>query len=87
VAEWLAEIDFVKKIYPSDANFLLIEVDDADKLYNQLAAQKIITRNRNAEIKNCIRITIGTPEQNECLLTAMKVIAQSSIDNSVKSVL
>lgn len=62
----------VKKIYPSDANFLLIEVEDADKTYNDLVAKKIITRNRNSVIKNCIRITVGSPEENQKLIEAFK---------------
>jgi len=62
----------VKKVYPSDANFLLVEVDNANGIYNNLVAQKIIIRNRNSVIKNCIRITIGSPEENTKLINALK---------------
>lgn len=68
----LSELNIVKKIYPSDANFLLVEFDDADSRYNQLVKVKIITRNRNSVVKNCIRITIGSSEENEKLINVLK---------------
>ena len=70
----LKKLGLVKKIYPSDANFLLIEVDKADEIYSTLVNQKIITRNRNKQVPNCIRISIGTPEENETLIKALKNI-------------
>ncbi|MDR1743215.1 MAG: histidinol-phosphate transaminase [Dysgonamonadaceae bacterium] len=70
----LKEIACVKKVYPSDANFLLAEVSDADEVYQKLVHHKVITRNRNSQIKNCIRITVGSPEENRILLTEMKKI-------------
>lgn len=70
----LNQLDLVMKIYPSDANFLLVEVTDANRIYNDLVDQKIITRNRNNVIRNCIRISIGTPKENEILLNALKNI-------------
>ena len=68
----LLQISLVKKIYPSDANFLLVEVEDADTLYQTLVAQKIIIRNRNKLVRNCIRISVGTPEENNELINALK---------------
>ena len=59
-------------IYPSDANFLLVEVENADELYEKLIARKIIIRNRNYVIKNCVRISVGTSGENEQLLNALK---------------
>ena len=70
----LQSISGVKKIYPTDANFILIEVEDADKTYNELVSKKVITRNRNNAVKNCIRITIGTPEENKILINALAQI-------------
>lgn len=69
-----SEIDIIKKVYPSDANFLLVEVIDANKTYNKLVAQKIITRNRSNIINNCIRVSVGTPKENEQLINALKNI-------------
>lgn len=70
----LEQINFVKIIYPSDANFWLIKVDDANKRYGQLLQKGIVVRNRTNEIScdNCLRITVGTPRENEKLIIALK---------------
>ena len=68
----LQSLSKVKKVYPSDANFILIEVENADAIYNDLVSKKIIIRNRNSVIKNCVRITIGSPEENTTLINALK---------------
>lgn len=70
----LHKLAFVKKIYPTDANFLLVKVTDADGLYQYLAENEIVVRNRTKEIlcDNCLRITIGTPAENEKLLSTLK---------------
>lgn len=72
----LNKIAFVKKVYPSDANFLLVEVDDADQRYRQLIDKGVIVRNRsNQELCNqCLRITVGTTTQNNVLLLILKEI-------------
>lgn len=69
----LGGLPFVKKVYPSDANFLLVQMDDAKGRYKQLAAKGIIVRDRSNVVlcDDCLRITIGTPEENEKLLTAL----------------
>ncbi len=64
----------VKRIFPSDANFILIEVNDADKIYDVLINSRIVTRNRNQIIKNCLRITVGTPEENLELINTLQRI-------------
>jgi histidinol-phosphate aminotransferase len=70
----LSVFNFIKKIYDSDANFLLIQVADADALYQYLANNKIVVRNRSKEIlcENCLRITIGTPQENLELLKTLR---------------
>ncbi|OBX24119.1 MULTISPECIES: histidinol-phosphate transaminase [Bizionia] len=70
----LQNIDFVKKRYPSDANFILVQVDDANKRYKQLIEKEIVVRNRTKEplCENCLRFTIGTPDENTKLLTVLK---------------
>lgn len=68
----LQSINTVKKVYPSDTNFILLKVNDADRLYRRLTDQKIIIRNRNNQIPDCLRITIGTPQENDALLKALK---------------
>lgn len=75
VAKALGESPFVRKIFPSDANFLLVEVTDPDGLYDRLLAEKIIVRNRSRVpgCEGCLRITVGTPYENDRLLRAMGV--------------
>jgi histidinol-phosphate aminotransferase len=68
----LGKLSFVKKVYPSDANFLLVRVKDADSIYNYLVDNKIIIRNRSSVVKNCLRITVGTKRENDRLLTTLK---------------
>ncbi len=66
----LPQIDCVRKVYPSDANFLLLRVTDADAVYRYLSENGIIVRNRSGEMhcENCLRITVGAPEENDRLL-------------------
>lgn len=73
--EELEKLPIVKQIFPSDANFLLVQVSDADSIYNQLIDKKIITRNRHSQIENCIRITVGTFNENRLLLSELKRIS------------
>lgn len=70
----LKTLDFVKHIYPSDANFVLVKVNDADALYRYLVGKSIIIRNRNTVslCLGCVRITIGTREENEILISNMR---------------
>ncbi|MDR3678494.1 MAG: histidinol-phosphate transaminase [Flavipsychrobacter sp.] len=69
----LLQYPFVQKVHPSDANFLLTEVTDANALYKYLLTRKIVVRNRtNVPLcTNCVRITVGTPEENQFLLQAL----------------
>jgi histidinol-phosphate aminotransferase len=67
-------VPVVIKIYPSDANFLLVEMTDANRIYNELVNLKVITRNRHTQVNNCIRITVGSPEENLALVEALKKI-------------
>lgn len=72
--ELLESLPCVQLIYPSDANFLLVKVTDANAIYIYLQQQGIIVRNRNKVqlCGNCLRITVGTPEENATLYEAMK---------------
>ena len=69
----LLALSMVKKVYPSDANFILIEVEDAAGTYNALVEQGIIIRDRSkvSLCEGCLRITVGTPAENEILLSAL----------------
>lgn len=68
----LIRLPLTKKIYPTDANFVLVEVTDADAIYNALVEKGIILRNRNTIVPGCLRITIGTAEENILLITTLK---------------
>jgi histidinol-phosphate aminotransferase len=70
----LRQLSLVEHVYPSDANFLLAKVKDAHGTYEYLMNQGIIVRDRSrvALCYNCLRITIGTPEENQRLLAALK---------------
>ncbi|WP_413668726.1 histidinol-phosphate transaminase [Mucilaginibacter sp. Mucisp86] len=70
----LKEFDFVVDIYPSDANFILVKTTNANGIYDYLVKQGIIVRNRSkVELcEGCLRITVGTPEENTILLEALQ---------------
>lgn len=65
-------------VYPSDANFLLIKVTDAKQKYQELLAKGIIIRNRHKDIPNTLRITVGSPSENDLLLAAFGIGAEIS---------
>ena len=69
----LEKLDFIEKIYESDANFILIKVDNADLRYNQLLKKGIIVRNRTNQYlcQNCLRITVGTKDENKILIKTL----------------
>lgn len=70
----LQESPFLFKVYPSEANFLLVDVGDADSTYDRLVQQGVIVRNRNnvSLCRGCLRITVGTTGENDILLDALK---------------
>lgn len=70
----LDEVSFVSKIYPTEANFILIKVDNANQRYNELIAKGIVIRNRTTQplCENTLRLTIGTAEENQKLIAALK---------------
>lgn len=73
----LAEVDFIKKVYPSDANFVLVKVDNANERYRQLLQKGVVVRNRTTQplCENTLRFTVGTEEENGKLITALNEIA------------
>ena len=70
---FLEKLDFVEKIYESDANFILVKVDNADLRYNQLLKKGIVVRNRTNQYlcQNCLRITVGTKDENKILIKTL----------------
>jgi len=70
----LQQLPFVQHIYPTDANFVLVRVANANAVYQYLVDKSIIVRNRNTVslCMGCVRITVGTPEENRILLDELK---------------
>ncbi len=68
----LYKLPFVKHIYPSDANFLLVKMSEASEIYKYLVSNKVIVRNRDTVIPGCIRITVGSPEENSRLIEVLQ---------------
>ena len=76
LANELSKIDFIEAIYPSDTNFLLVKVDNANKRYQQLLEYGIVARNRTNQplCDNCLRFTVGTFMENEELIMTLKTL-------------
>jgi len=74
LSEALLALPVTEKVYPSDANFILVKMTDARRIYEYLAGRGIIVRDRSKVMlcDDCLRITIGTPEENNQLLEALK---------------
>ena len=72
----LLKVNFVEVVYPTEANFVLIKVDDANKRYDELIAKGIVIRNRTTQplCDNCLRLTIGTETVNKKLIEALLAI-------------
>jgi histidinol-phosphate aminotransferase len=81
VAEGLRALPFCQQVYPSDANFLLVRVEDANATYDYLVRHGIIVRNRNRVTlcAGCLRITIGTPAENTALLAALAQLPAEAV--------
>ncbi|HRH46957.1 MAG TPA: histidinol-phosphate transaminase [Pyrinomonadaceae bacterium] len=77
----LETLPFVQKIYASDANFVLVKTNDANSIYKFLLDETVVVRNRNnVELcEGCLRITIGTPDENAKLLAALKKYEESIV--------
>lgn len=80
MAKALADLSCVEQVYPSDANFLLVKVCDANALYRYLIGKGVVVRNRHkVELcGNCLRITIGTSDENDQLLQAIDTFIQQT---------
>jgi histidinol-phosphate aminotransferase len=70
----LTALPCIEHVFPSHANFLLVRCKNATALYDYLVRKEIIVRNRSSEplLQNCLRITVGTRNENEQLIRAMK---------------
>lgn len=80
--EQLNQLDFVEKIHPSHANFLLVKIPNAAHVYDDLIEEKIIVRNRSKVqlCEECLRISVGTRPENEAFIQALKKIYTESFN-------
>lgn len=78
----LSNLTFIQKVFPSQANFLLVKMPKANEVYHALIDSKIIVRNRSKVVlcEDCLRITVGTRYENETLISALKNVF-SEIEN------
>ncbi|WP_127845045.1 histidinol-phosphate transaminase [Psychroflexus aestuariivivens] len=76
LTEKLKTINWIENVFPSEANFLLCRVDDANRRYQQLLEEKIVVRNRSNVVlcHNCLRISVGTPAENQKLIQVLNDI-------------
>ena len=74
----LEKLPFVQRIHPSHANFLLVQIPNANQVYDDLIEEKVIVRNRAKVLlcADCLRITVGTREENEALLKALSKVVK-----------
>ncbi|GLU44806.1 histidinol-phosphate transaminase [Allomuricauda sp. NBRC 101325] len=72
----LHSLEFIEEIYPTDANFVLAKVDDANNRYQQLLDKQVVVRNRSTQplCKNTLRFTVGTPDENKKLIAILKAL-------------
>lgn len=81
LADALADLPRVRKVWPSDANFLLVQVDDARGLYAELLDAQVIVRDRSkvSGCEGCLRITVGTPQENDKVLAVISGLKPESV--------
>lgn len=76
LVEHLNSFDFIKEVYPSEANFVLAKVDNATQVYNYLRDKGIIIRNRSSQIEDTLRFTVGTMMECKAVITALREIKE-----------
>ena len=75
-----AELSNVEGVapYPSEANFILFRVEDAEEVYQGLLGEGVLVRNMKGVVDGCLRVTIGTPEENRIFIKALKDVVRSN---------
>lgn len=79
LAAALGQYGFVEKIWPSDANFLLVRVDNVDRVMRRCAEQKVLLRDFGGDLESCIRISIGSGQENDQLLRALNTLEAETV--------
>lgn len=85
LASALEQLGCIEKIFPGEANFLLVKTIDANKIYQILCDNNIVVRNRSNELhcENCLRITVGAPQENDLLIQALENISKAYAKNTI----
>lgn len=80
LAASLEQLNFIEQIYPTDANFILVKVADANAVYKHLIGERIVVRNRSSVelCEGCLRITVGTASESERLITSLAKFKEKS---------
>ena len=73
----IERFEFVRKVWPSDANFFLIEVDDANKVLRCCEEHRVLLRYFGGALASCIRISVGGADENTALLRALEALRES----------
>ncbi|MCP4300450.1 MAG: histidinol-phosphate transaminase [Gammaproteobacteria bacterium] len=73
----IGEFEFVRKLWPSDANFFLIEVDAAARVVRRCEEHKVLLRHFGGDLESCIRVSVGSPSENDQLLRALRTLEES----------
>lgn len=68
----LEKCEFVSRVFPSDANFILFQVDDADLRYAEFLENRVVVRNRSTQIENALRVSVGTHDENQIFINVLK---------------
>lgn len=68
----LLQVEIIERVFPSEANFLLIQTSPANMLYDYLLQEGIVVRNRSAQVSNSLRLSVGSPIENQKLIQAIR---------------
>lgn len=71
----LASLPITKRIFPTSTNFILVQMEEANEVYEKLAAEKIVVRNRSSQVEDALRITVGSPLENKKMIEILQKIA------------
>jgi histidinol-phosphate aminotransferase len=74
----MASFSFVRRIWPSAANFFLVHLDDSEELLARSSDAGILLRHFGGQLKDCVRISIGTPEENDRLLEVCRLMEEAA---------
>lgn len=78
LAAEVCKFSFIQQVWPSDANFFLVQADNVDAILDAAAKDKVLLRHFGGELADCLRITVGSADENACLLSVLKSVEESA---------